>query len=745
MRLNSRDVSFTQGQTILEVARENGVRIPTLCHYKRSEPIGSCRICLVEVTGAATLLPACATAANPDMEVQTDTERVWQARRSILTMLVQDGHHDCPICDAAGECPLQDLAYEYGVSGPELPQAEAGKKAEYATPLIRYWPERCILCHRCVIACRETKAIGAIQIQGLGNAGRVVPADPESCRACGECLLVCPTGALTENLSRYKGRPWLVERVQTICPDCACGCQLELNVLNNRIIGVSTTEGLGFNQGSLCVRGRFGYEYINSDNRLTRPLIRQNGQLREAGWDEALDLVARKLDTIRHESGPEAVCGLTMGRATLEEQYLFQKWLRVGLGTNRIHTVRLDRSSGLRASEPGWLASSPVSSVYEAKTILVAGSQLTAEAPIFANAVVEAVRFKQARLILIDPDPGPMADLADIQLKPRGEDLSKVLRSLAFVAGNELGLSWQAEGAEEAGPGFEDQENSPDRVAGVTGLEAEDIREAARAFCLASTGVAFYGQGISNAEDQDDAVQALYRLAGLSGHLSGPGNGLIPLRQVNNELGSLLAGCHPELLPGFQPVGDEIGRQKLIDLWQCGQLPSQPGPEFQETLAGLANRRVKAVFLHDERPRTTEDAPRLPAELFAGLDFCVVQDLFLSEAGRAADVVLPGAAMAEKSGLVINGERKVQLANAARYAAGSARTGLATFCSLLERLGGESCQELEGLLREIRAAIPQLAGVSHSRLRSGPVTWPCPDEGHTGRPFLGSPRLQDLR
>ncbi len=341
LTLNGQDVSFTPGQTILEVAGEHGVAIPTLCHMQRAEPIGSCRICVVEVDGCSELLPACSTPANAGMRIQTHSQAVMEARREILSMLMHTGYHDCPICDQGGECRLQDLVYEYGVQHVPMPKRPDQGVPEYATPNIRYWPERCILCLRCVTACNEVLGIGAISIQGQGNQARVVP-HPERCVSCGECLAVCPTGALTENLSRYKGRYWLEDRTQTTCTYCGCGCQLELKVQNNRVIGIETEQNIGVNRGSLCVKGRFGYEFIGSPERLTTPLIRKNGKLREASWDQALSLVAERLGKIRSEFGADSIGGLASARCTNEENYLFQKFMRAVVGTNNVdHCARL--------------------------------------------------------------------------------------------------------------------------------------------------------------------------------------------------------------------------------------------------------------------------------------------------------------------------------------------------------------------------------------------------------------------
>jgi len=342
LTIDGKEVTVPQGTTILEAARSVGIRIPTLCYHDRMNPIGSCRMCVVEIEGYTHPMAACTTPVEDDIEVVTASERLTRIRQDSLKLILVNHPLDCPICDKGGECLLQDLVYEFGIDEVEYRAAKPERDSLYATPLIRYWPDRCIMCLRCVTACREIKGIGAISIEGEGYGAQVVTIDPEKCQSCGECLQVCPTGSLTADLTPFRGRPWLVKRVQTTCTYCGCGCQLELNVQDNRVIGVTTQDGKGVNRGSLCVKGRFGYEFINSEERLTTPLIKENGEFREASWDEALDLVAERFAAIKKEHGPGAIGGLTSARCTNEENYLFQKFMRAVIGTNNVdHCARL--------------------------------------------------------------------------------------------------------------------------------------------------------------------------------------------------------------------------------------------------------------------------------------------------------------------------------------------------------------------------------------------------------------------
>ena len=328
--------------TILGAAKAVGIRIPTLCYHERMNPIGSCRMCVVEIDGYSQPMAACSTPVQDGISIKTNSERLFRIRQDSLKLILVNHPLDCPVCDKGGECLLQDLVYEYGIEKVEYEAPKPDRNSDYATSLIRYWPDRCIMCLRCVTACREIKALGAIDIQGEGYGAQVMAVNAEKCESCGECLTVCPTGALTENLSRYKGRPWMIDRVMTTCTYCGCGCQLELNVMNNRVIGVTSRENTGVNRGSLCVKGRFGYEFIGSEQRLTTPLIKKDGKLQEAGWDEALTLVAERFRKIQEESGPDAIAGLSSARCTNEENYLFQKFMRAVIGTNNVdHCARL--------------------------------------------------------------------------------------------------------------------------------------------------------------------------------------------------------------------------------------------------------------------------------------------------------------------------------------------------------------------------------------------------------------------
>ncbi len=344
--LDGKTVEFQPGQSILEVAQDNGVPIPTLCHLKGVRATGSCRICVVEVKGARTLMASCSTPATPGMEVSTNTGMIHKTRKLITELLVSSGNHNCLNCESNGDCRLQDLVYRYGITEMPFPVPPEFYPTETENPFIVRDFSRCILCGRCVQACNEVVVNRAIDLGYRGSQSKVVtggdaPYQLSDCVFCGQCLEVCPVGALTAKKAKWLGRPWEVERVRTTCPYCGVGCQMWLHVKDGRIAKVTAVEDAMPNQGRLCVKGRFAYDFIYSEDRLKMPLIKENGEFREASWDEALDLVAKKFKQIIKKHGPDAIAGVSCARSTNEDSYQMQKLFRAVIGTNNIdHCAR---------------------------------------------------------------------------------------------------------------------------------------------------------------------------------------------------------------------------------------------------------------------------------------------------------------------------------------------------------------------------------------------------------------------
>ena len=366
--LNGSQVEYSPGQTILEAAEDHGVVIPTLCHLKGTTPTGACRICVVEVENARSLLPSCSTPVSSGMKVLTESPKVVEARRTILELMLSSGAHNCAagspedwtgfqldvmdyqgsseLCPAWGDCKLQDLAFQYQARGDRFPPIECEYPMETLSPMIVRDHSRCILCGRCVQACNEVQVNRAISFGYRGSKAKIVaagdrPLKDSDCVFCGECVQACPVGALTEKKARFKWRPWEVEKIRTTCPYCGVGCQQLLHVKDGKIVKVTGVEDAEPNKGRLCVKGRFGYDFIYSEERLTAPLIKENGNFRKASWDEALDLVANKIKETREKYGADSLAGVSCARSINEDSYQMQKLFRAAIGTNNIdHCAR---------------------------------------------------------------------------------------------------------------------------------------------------------------------------------------------------------------------------------------------------------------------------------------------------------------------------------------------------------------------------------------------------------------------
>ncbi|OPY90157.1 MAG: putative formate dehydrogenase [Syntrophaceae bacterium PtaU1.Bin231] len=348
VNIDGKDYEAGAGQTILEVARENGIFIPTLCHYQRTTNVGACRVCVVEVEKARSLVASCCMPVNAGMVIRTNTKAVRDAQRLIIELLWSSGDHNCLTCEQNGNCELQNLVYWLKIEKPRFEIKPPGYPIETTSAMIQRDLNKCILCGRCVRACNEIQVNEVLDFAKRGHRAKVGPAFDTDyinsvCVFCGECADVCPVGAITFKQARFAGRPWEMKKVRTTCTYCGVGCQMDLNVHNGRIVKVTGNREYGPpNEGSLCVKGRFGMDFVHSPERLKTPLIRENGELKEASWDEALDFVAKKLAAVKEKSGPDSIAGFSSARCTNEENYLFQKFMRAGIGTNNVdHCARL--------------------------------------------------------------------------------------------------------------------------------------------------------------------------------------------------------------------------------------------------------------------------------------------------------------------------------------------------------------------------------------------------------------------
>jgi len=781
--LNGKTVLAHRGQTILEAARNHGVHIPTLCYIQKLRPLGSCRMCVVEVEGTPTPVTACTTPVLDGMVVTTDSPRIERLRREVLKLILQKHPLNCHACEINGGCLLQDLVHAYDIGHNDL-HAYTMRPIEfepepYATPLIKYHPQRCILCGRCVQACSEISEVGAIQFRGRGAATRIAPVIPTAefkpeCISCGECMSACPVNALTEAKGRPRGKAWETVRVKTVCAYCGCGCQLELNVSANRVTGVTPCDG-GVNQGALCSKGRFGYDFVNHPDRLKRPMIRRNGRLEEVHWDQALDHCAERLAEILDTHGPQAVGGLSSARCTNEENYLFQKFMRSVIGTNNVdHCARLCHAStvaGLAEAFGSGAMTNSMAEVEDTDCILITGSNTSECHPIIGRMVKRAVDRKRAKLIVVDPRQVELVKFAHIWLRPRpGTDIAWINAMAHTIL--EEGL-WDEEFVRNRTEGFEAfrdrvAEYTPERAEQITGIPADDLRRAARRYARGPRSMILYAMGITQHTSGTDNVKALANLAMLCGNIGVEGGGLNPLRGQNNVQGACDMGALPNVLPGYQPVTDEAVLARFQQRWNTGtRLSNRVGLTATEMFPAAVEGRLRAMIVMGENPALSDANASHVRKALESLDLLIVQDIFLTETAESADVVLPAASFAEKDGTFTNTERRVQRVRKAVEPPGRAMADWRILCELAQRLsrkiqarqaaahagGGDTFHPRpyahgyweynspSEIFDELAELTPPYAGMSYRRLDRGGLQWPCHTKYHPGTPILHQGRF----
>jgi formate dehydrogenase major subunit len=794
LSIDGRSVTVAPGTSIWDAARGLGIEIPVLCHDPRLRPVGVCRMCVVEVKGARTLQASCVRPCDPGMDVKTASPLVERNRAVLTELLLSDHPTPCARETTTGDCDLERLGRAYGLlstrpgsdAAPGNGEAKDGEAVRFAcsngrprdasSPVISVDHQACILCDRCIRACDDVQSNEVIGRTGKGYGARIafdldVPMGSSTCVSCGECAAVCPTGALVHKPLTVPASPKkTLKEVDSVCPYCGVGCALtyRVDVEANRIVSADGREQPG-SQKRLCVKGRYGFDYATHPQRLTTPLVRRESaypkgalskdvrgdatgrrrggglvdygevlpHFREASWDEALDLAARRLSEIRERHGPGALAGFGSAKCTNEEAYLFQKLVRAGWGTNNVdHCTRLCHASSVAALFEG-IGTAAVTTTYgdvvNSDVALLTGTNSASNHPVAATFFKQAAK-AGTRLIVVDPRETDVAAHAWRYLRIRpGSDVSLYNGIMHVIL---------AEGLEDAAFVRDRTENfealratvsryPPEVASKLCGIPAERIREVARAIGTARSMIVFWGMGISQHVHGTDNARCLIALCMLTGNVGKPGAGLHPLRGQNNVQGASDSGLIPMFYPDYQPVEDPSVRAKFERAWGRPLDPKR-GLTVVEIMKGALAGSVRGMYMLGENPFLSDPNVNKVRKALSALEFLVVQDIFLTETAEFADVVLPASSALEKLGTYTNTDRRVQVGRPALATPGQARLDWEVICDLSNRMGYPMrYRDAAEVFAELASLGESLQGLDHENLGRSGKLYPCPDPENT--------------
>lgn len=740
-------VDVPEGASLLAAVRAAGIELPALCYDDRLSPAGSCRTCLVRADGRISA--ACVTPAASGAGVETATDDLRALRRDAVEVIVSALPPRALAADSRSE--LAHACRSLGI-GPGAAQGTGGRGGDDSHPYVHLDRDLCIACGRCVRMCAETQGTFALTLVGRGADTVVAPGTggpwaESDCVACGGCVDTCPTGAITEpgpGRGLTTASPSSQARTRTTCGYCGVGCTLEVATQGGEVTAVLPARDGPVNQGHACVKGRFAHGYLTSPERLTRPLLRRNGRLEPVGWNEALGQIARGLRAAVDAGGPGAVAAISSARATNEENYLVQKFMRVVIGTNNVDNCsRLCHSpsaAGLTASFGLSGGTDSFDDVERADCLLVIGANPIEAHPVVGARLLQRV-LRGAHLVVADPRAVGLALHADVYLRPRPGTNVALFHGLAHVLlveglADEEFLRERATGLPELRALLADY--PPDRVARITGVPAADLIAAARLYGRAERPAIVYGLGVTEHMHGTDGVRTLANLAILRGAVgTDRGYGVNPLRGQNNVQGASDMGALPDFLPGYGKVTDPAVRSRAEGVWGV-QVPERPGLRIPQMFAAARSGDLRALWVIGEDVCATDPDTNRVAEALSACPLVVCNELFLSETARRADVVLPVASWLEKDGTFVNFDRRFQRVRPAVAPPGEARTDFDTVHAVAAAMGVDlGCPTPAAALAECGRVAPSFGGLSHERLdREGAAPWPCPDPDRPGEAKL---------
>lgn len=742
VRIDGTRYEVPEGATVLDALRTAGVRLPTLCHDQRLEPSGSCRTCLVRVTGLPKLVTACTTKLAEGMEIDAGTPDLQATRRALLEMLAHR-YPGAPVARFPDKPFHRELRVVRLADPASLSSSNTGLQ-DRAHPYIVVDMSRCIDCYRCVRICAELQGQFVWHIHGRGLDTSIQPDGPtlrdSSCVSCGACVDTCPTGALEDRalLESEPASHW----TRTVCPYCGVGCELNVGTRENRIVTVRPVLDSAVSKGHLCVKGRYAFDFVAAPDRVTDPMLRDGPEWRTVTWNEARAFVADRLRSLIQHYGPDSIGVLGSARATNEESYLTQKFARAIIGTNNVdccaRVCHAPSAAALKRSLGAGLATNSFDDIERARTILLCGANATENHPVVGARIKQAV-LQGTRLIVIDPRRTELAEHADVHLAIRPGTNVALLNAMANVI--------VGEGRHDRGfitsrlSGFSNfvqsiEEWTAERAATICGIDADAIRRAARLYADGSPAMSVHGLGLTEHVQGTDGVTALINLALLTGNVGRPGSGVNPLRGQNNVQGAAHMGCDPNALPGSTPI--DQGRDACDALWDIS-VPQSRGLNVLEMMDAAVAGRLKALWAIGYDVLLTNPYLTETARALRSLDLVIVQDMFVNETARQyGTVFLPACSSFEKEGTFMNAERRIQRVRAALRPLGAAKPDWQIICEIARALGGRGFgfTNPEEIWDEVRALCAGARGMTYDRLDARGLQWPCPGEDHPGTPLL---------
>ena len=745
--INGQAHQFPEGLTINEALHRIGLEVPTLCHDDRIDPYGSCRLCSVEVKGLNALATACNTSLRDGMDIQTHSPAVEGVRRTLLGLLAADYP-----AEAVAEFPdkqfhryLRQYGVEAGGSRSAPPPAEPFMR-DASHPYINVDMSQCVTCYRCVRICEEVQGQFVWKAWNRGDTTRILPVRGETmldggCVSCGACVDTCPSGALEDITVLARGVP--TEWTKTICSYCGTGCEVNVGTRDGQITTIRPSDGPS-NHGHTCVKGRYAFDYVYAEERITSPMIRRNGVWVDVTWDEVIPYIAGRLQALAKQHGPDSIGVLSSARGTNEENYVAQKFARVVLGTNNIdccaRVCHSPTAAAMKMTLGTGAATNSLDEIAVARTILVCGANPTEGHPVTGARIKQAARHG-ANLIVVDPREIELTQFATVHLQLHPGTNVVLFNAMAAAIVDE-GLVDEAFLRERITEFAEFQkfiqEFAPEKAEKICGVPAAKIREAARLYATAKPSLSVHGLGMTEHIQGTEGIIALVNLALLTGNLGKPGTGINPLRGQNNVQGAPHMGCEPKLLAGYVPIDE--ARPQFEKAWHA-PVPTHPGMNMIDMLDAAAKGRLSALWAIGYDILMTNPNTHETRRALDQVELVIVQDLFLNATAREyGDVFLPAASSFEKDGTFMNGERRIQRVRGAARPQGQARSDWEIVCQVAKEMGhGEhfAYRTAEEIWNEVRSLWPEGSGISYARLdQVGGLQWPCYTEDDPGMPIM---------